>query len=115
MRSGAFRIGNTLLTVAAARSRVNDHRYQEMSMFRRILDSLLGMLVVAALLPLVFVSALCARLRLSRASKARRGEPADPAPKPAFSEFQFEHAVEAYEALIDTVIAENRTCATSRK
>ena len=84
-------------------------------MFRRIVDSLLGMLVVAALLPPLLISAVCARVGLNRKANVRSGAPADPEPKPAFGEFQFEHAVEAYESLIDAVIAENRSCATSRK
>jgi hypothetical protein len=84
----------------------------EISMFRRNFDSLLGTVLLAALLPMVILSAFRDALRLRRRGKAKRRAVAGdtPAPKPACGEFQFERAVEAYESLIDAVIAESRTC-----
>lgn len=76
-------------------------------MLRRTIDSLLGMFQLAALLPLVLLSMLRAR---------RRGaDPGNPALTSTIGEFQFERAIEAYEGLIDAVLAEKRACATSPK
>jgi hypothetical protein len=88
--------------------------FEECLMLRRGVDSLLGVVLVAAMLPIVFLAAL--RLRLRRDGKGRRGADAEnvAAAKPTVGEFEFERAVEAYEALIDAVIAENRGC-TLRK
>lgn len=85
-------------------------------MLRRIVDTLLSAMLVAALLPMVILSALCGRLRQRRGGKTKRRAAVgnDPAPKLSFGEFQFERAVEAYESLIDAVLAENRTCTLRR-
>lgn len=76
-------------------------------MFRRAVDSLLGTMLLAALLPLVILSVFRAR--------RRRADTGSPAPSSTIGEFQFERAVEAYESLIDTVLEEKRACATSRR
>ncbi|HEV2325513.1 MAG TPA: hypothetical protein VGS10_16290 [Terracidiphilus sp.] len=80
-------------------------------MFRRSADCLLGAMLVAALLPLVFLSALDHYIRFEWPMRARRQNPVSantPPANPAAIEFEFEHAIEAYEALIDAVLTERR-------
>lgn len=80
-------------------------------MFRRSVDCLLGTILVAALLPLVFLSALDHYIRSEWPMRTRRQNlvSANTLPaNPAEIEFEFEHAIEAYEALIDTVLTEHR-------
>lgn len=80
-------------------------------MFRRAIDSFLGTVLLAALLPIVFLSAMHARFGPARPPKRSRREQAHPVEAPAAQssgEFHFDRAVEAYEKLIDTVIAEKR-------
>jgi hypothetical protein len=86
-------------------------------MFRRTIDSFLGMMLLAVLLPLLILSVIRARLRHKSPAKSRPRLPhaGDPPPASTIGEFQFERAVEAYEGLIDAVLAEKRACATSHK
>lgn len=80
-------------------------------MFRRTVDFLLGTFLVAALLPLVFLSALVGLVRFRwRVRAQRRNCPRATTltANPVADEFQFERAIEAYEDLIDTVLAEVR-------
>lgn len=75
-------------------------------MLTRGFDFLLGMAIVAALLPVVLLSELGHRLG-STGKRAPGNQPAR-FPAPAAGEFQFERAIEAYEAVIDAVLAEKR-------
>lgn len=86
-------------------------------MLRRSVDSLLGAMLVAALLPVVILSALREglRFRWNRKAQVRDCAECAPAANATVSEFQFERAIEAYESLIDAVIAENRACPMLRK
>lgn len=86
-------------------------------MLRRSIESFVGTMLLAALVPVVVFSALRDSFRFHRSMKARRsgGAKRVAAQKPAFGEFQFEGAVKAYESLIDSVIAEKDACATLPK
>ncbi len=80
-------------------------------MFRRTIDSFLGTLLLAALLPIVFLSAMHARICCVRPPKGVRRVPEDRADELAAQspgEFHFDRALGAYENLIDRVIAEKR-------
>jgi hypothetical protein len=81
-------------------------------MLHRAIDSFLTAVLLLILIPFVFFSALRSRVGLaSPLSKPFRPhssrQPAPPASEP-IAEFQFDRAVEAYENLIDTVVAERR-------
>ena len=86
-------------------------------MLRRSVDSLLGTMLVAALLPLIILSAIREGLRFRWNRKARLRDCTGCAPvaNGTVGEFQFERAIEAYESLIDAVIAEKRACPMLRK
>lgn len=80
-------------------------------MFRRNFDSLLGTMLVASLVPVAILSELHRQMRISfRATSRRRGlvRANTPPAKPDAEEFRFDRAIEAYEALIDAVLAEHR-------
>lgn len=97
------------------RSRAHADSSQNSLIFRRAIDSLLDVMLLAALLPLVVLSVIRPWLRLNSPAKSRR-RIADPPPATSpIGEFHFERSVEAYESLIDAVLAEDRACATSRK
>ena len=81
-------------------------------MFRRNADSFLGSVLLAAVVPLVLFSAIRSRIGLAwPRAKAQRPNPsrqASPSARPTAGEFQVDRALEAYEHLIDSVIAEKR-------
>lgn len=86
-------------------------------MLRRSVESLVGTVLLAALVPIVVFTALRDSFRFHRIMMARRsgGAKRVATQKAAFGEFQFEGAVKAYESLIDSVIAEKNACATLPK
>ena len=76
-------------------------------MFHRV-RSLVNTLLAAALLPLAVLSLLCDWLKLRRRRNQRSSEPAAVAAAPFIGEFQFERAIEAYQAVIDAALEEDR-------
>ncbi len=81
-------------------------------MLHRRIDSFLGTLLFAAIVPLVLFSAIRTRIgfawpRRKARSPARFPKPL-PSAAPIAGEFQFDRAIEAYEHLIDSVVAEKQ-------
>ena len=81
-------------------------------MFRRTIDSFFTTVILFVLVPFIVFSAVRTRIGLARPrTKTNRPHssqpPAPPANEPV-GEFHFDRAVEAYENLIDSVIAEDR-------
>ena len=81
-------------------------------MLRHTIDSLLGSVLLATIASIVLFSTMHTRMGFSRprAKTKRPDSPSRPAPSRTTitGEFQFHRAVEAYEHLIDSVIAEER-------
>lgn len=78
-------------------------------MFDRCVDAVVAALLLVALLPSLAWYSLRAGLR-SRAAAFHRAQPARIAAlkQQIAGEFNFEHAIEAYEDLIDATLAESR-------
>lgn len=79
-------------------------------MVRQCVDSLLGTVLLTALLPFLFLSQLCEFLKSSPARKTREFAPglgSSQARVVAIGEFDFNRSIEAYEGLLDEMIEES--------
>lgn len=81
-------------------------------MLHRRIDSFLGTLILAAIVPLVLFSAIRARIGFAWPRRKTRNPAlfpkSLPSAAPIAGEFQFDRAIEAYEHLIDSVVAEKQ-------
>ncbi len=71
--------------------------------------SFVNTLLAAAMLPLAVWSLLCDWLKFRRRRSEPSSEPAAMAATPIIGEFQFERAIEAYQAVIDAALEEDRS------